>query len=321
MNILMITDNDPAGMGIAFTNAINRYTEHTSRLITTAEKYGFDYEKDIHLPDIEDDDFGEVEQLLKDADIIHFHVLRDENSHLGPLVIRDYIRGKRILHHHHGHPDYILNAQAYNDKYRKRGRKVIVSTPDLLKVAEKATWLPNLVPLKDVKFLPRYDSCLPRERIRVCQSPTRKFHKHTKEFKIALRNLQQKYPDRIQPVIIERIPYVECLRLKRTCHIVFDHMRGWFGIASLESLSQGKPVIAGLDEWNIQCIKEFTGAEELPWVIARTEKELEEKLETLIANAGRRDAIGKESRRFMEKHWSEKRVLEILMDIYEELPA
>lgn len=52
----MITENDPAGMGIAFANAINRYTEHTCRLITTAEKYGFAYEMDIHLPDIEDDD-------------------------------------------------------------------------------------------------------------------------------------------------------------------------------------------------------------------------------------------------------------------------
>src|SRR3989304_2839081 len=147
MNILMITDNDPAGMAIAFASAINRYTEHTCRSITTAEKYGFDYEKDIHLPDIEDDDFGEVEQVLKDADIIHFHVLRDENSHLGPLVIRDYIKGKKILHHHHGHPDYILNKGAYNEKYRRLGRKVIVSTPDLLKIAENATWVPNLVPL------------------------------------------------------------------------------------------------------------------------------------------------------------------------------
>ena len=64
MNILMITANDPAGMGIAFTNAINRYTEHTCRLITTAEMYGLDFEKDIHLPDIHDDDFGEVEHLL-----------------------------------------------------------------------------------------------------------------------------------------------------------------------------------------------------------------------------------------------------------------
>jgi hypothetical protein len=170
MNIVMITENDPAGMAIAFTNAINRYTKDTCRLITTADKYGFDYEKDIHLPDIEDDDFGEVEQLLQDADIIHFHVLKDENSHLGPLVIRDYIKGKVILHHHHGHPDYLINVDTFNEKYRRLQRKVIVSTPDLLQIAENATWVPNLVPLYDVHYLPYYEDGLRSKQIKICQA-------------------------------------------------------------------------------------------------------------------------------------------------------
>ncbi|MBW1723548.1 MAG: glycosyltransferase [Deltaproteobacteria bacterium] len=319
MNILMITDNDPAGMGIAFTHAINRYTDHRCRLITTAEKYGFDYDKDIHLPDIRDDDFGEVEQLLKEADIIHFHVLRDENSHLGPLVIRDYIKGKRILHHHHGHPDFIINAQVYNEKYRKLGRRVIVSTPDLLKVAENATWVPNLVPLNDPLFLPRYDDSLPSTSVRICQSPTRKYHKHTREFKEAIDNLKKKFPGRIEPIIIELLPYKECLRIKRACHVVFDHMRGWFGIASLESLSQGKPVIAGLDDWNIRCIREFTGSDTLPWVIARNREELEDRLTELVVDAELRDQIGRSSRLFMEGCWTEQKVISLLMAIYQTL--
>jgi hypothetical protein len=314
----MITDNDPAGMGIAFTNAINRYTEHTCRLITTAERYGFDYEKDIHIPDIEDDDFGEVEQLLKDADIIHFHVLKDENSHLGPLVIRDYINGKKILHHHHGHPDYLINTDVYNEKYRNLNRKVVVSTPDLLKIAEGATWIPNLVPLDNVQFLPRYDDSLPQDVIRICQSPTRKYHKHTREFKNSLNRLQKEFPF-VKSLIIEKLPYVECLRLKRSCHIVFDHMRGWFGIASLESLSQGKPVIAGLDEWNITCIKEFTGADELSWIIARNQDQLEEKLEKLIPDGDLRNNIGRKSRQFMEDHWTEQDALRVLFRMYETL--
>ncbi|OEU69517.1 MAG: hypothetical protein BA863_14450 [Desulfovibrio sp. S3730MH75] len=315
MKIVMITANDPAGMGIAFTNAINRYTEHTCRLITTSEKYGFDYEKDIHLPDIKDDNFGEVEQLLKDADILHFHVLNDENSHLGPLVIRDYIKGKKILHHHHGHPDYIINVDAYNEKYRKLKRKVIVSTPDLLKLAENSTWVPNLVPIHDVHFLPRYDNSLPQKVIKICQSPTRKYHKHTQEFKTVMQKLKQKYPH-VKSLIIENRPHLECLKIKRTCHIIFDHMRGWFGIASLESLSQGKPVIAGLDDWNINCIKEFTGSDELPWIIARTEDELQDKLEELITDSKLRNTIGMESRKFMEECWTEQHALSVLFKVY-----
>ena len=316
MKILMITDNDPAGMGIAFCNAINRYSEHSCRLITTQERYGIDFEKDIHLPDIEDDDFGEVEQLLKDADIFHFHMLRDENSHLGPLVIRDYIKGKKILHHHHGHPEYLINADAYNEKYKRLKRKVIVSTPDLLKMAENSTWVPNIVPINDVQFLPRYEHTLPDDKIRVCQSPTRKFHKHTNEFIKVMRDLEKRHSN-LETIIIEKTPYFECLRIKRTCNIVFDHMRGWFGIASLESLSHGKPVIAGLDDWNIECIKDFTGSESLPWLVARNEDELEQCLIRLIGDGDVRRFHGERSRVFMEDHWTECHAVRYLIDVYE----
>lgn len=318
MNIVMITDNDPAGMGIAFCNAINRYTEHTARLITIQERYGINFESDIHIPDIENDDFGEIEQLLKDADIFHFHMLKDENSHLGPIVIRDYIKGKKVIHHHHGHPDYLINADIFNEKYKKLKRRVIVSTPDLLNVADNSTWIPNLVPVYDIQFMPRYENALQEGSIKICQSPTRKFHKHTDEFRTVMTELKKKYSN-IETLIIEKTPYFECLRLKRTCNIVFDHMRGWFGIASIESLSHGKPVIAGLDDWNIKCIKEFTGSATLPWVIARNSSQLEIELERLINDKELRLETGIQSRLFMEKCWTEQHALKRLLDVYNSL--
>ncbi len=318
MNIVMITDNDPAGMGIAFCNAINRYSEHSARLITTQERYGINFESDIHIPDIENDDFGEIEQLLNDADVFHFHMLKDENSHLGPLVIRDYTKGKKILHHHHGHPDYLINADAFNAKYKKLKRKVIVSTPDLLKITDNASWLPNIVPVNDVQLLPRYENTLADEKIIICQSPTRKFHKHTDEFMLAVHRLEKKY-DNLKMLIIEKTPYYECLALKKTAHIIFDHMRGWFGIASLESLSHGKPVIAGLDDWNIKCIKEFTGVDSLPWVIARNCDDLVAELENLIKDKDLRNRTGGQSRTFMENHWTEQHALALLLEVYTSL--
>ncbi len=318
MNILMITANDPAGMGIAFTNALNRYTDHTCRLITTAEKYGFEYEADIHLPNIHDDDYGEVEDLLQKADVIHFHVLNDENSLLGPLIIRDYIKGKKILHHHHGHPDFRINIDGYNQKYRKLGRKVIVSTPDLLQITENAIWVPNLVPINDVHYLPRFEDTLPEQPIRICQAPTKKFLKNTGVFKQAVSELQGT-GRQIEPVILERLPHTECLKLKRSCHLIFDHMWGWFGISSLESLSQGKPVIAGLDDWNIRCIKEFTGADELPWLVARDGDQLQSILTEYVDDRGKRTGAGMASRAFMEKYWTEEHALGILLDVYKGL--
>lgn len=324
----MISENDPAGIGIAFTNAINTYTEHSCRLITTTTKYNFDFEKDLHIPDIltqittdstdsaDSEGFEEIEQLLRDADIIHFHMLADDSISLGPIKVKDYLPGKAILHHHHGHPDFRSHPEKYRQKYRRLKREVLVSTPDLLQLMPGATWQPNLVPIDSPPYLP-FQS---RENgtVRICQSPTRKDLKDTAEFKSVISSLKKKYGN-LEGVIVENTQHENCLRAKQKCDIHFDHMQGYYGVSSLESLSQGKPVIAGLDEWNIKCIKEFTGADKIPWIIAQTNDELEDNLERLITDTESRNNIGMQSRCFMERYWTEKHVLKILMETYKTL--
>ena len=130
-----------------------------------------------------------------------------------------------------------------------------------------------------------------------------------------MNDLEKKY-DNLETLIIEKTPYLQCLSMKRTCNIVFDHMRGWFGIASLESLCHGKPVIAGLDDFNQECIKTFTGKEKIPWHVARNEGELRQTLVTLIEDRDLRLASGKQSRSFMEKYWNERIILDLLFDAY-----
>ena len=316
MNILMITENDPAGMGIAFTNAINRYSEHTCRLITTTTRYNFGTEKDLHLPALDEEGFGEISELLQKADILHFHQLADENTELGPIRAKEFITGKAILHHHHGHPDFRSHPDKYREKYHRLKRKSLVSTPDLLKLLPEAVWQPNLVPINAPNYLPR--SIEAENRVRVCQAPTRKDLKNTAEFEVIMASLERKYGN-VEGVVIANTRHEECLRIKQSCEIHFDHMQGYYGVSSLESLSQGRPVIAGLDEWNLKCIKDFSGCEDVPWVIARNRDELEDRLEELIENGSLRNRSGVASRRFMERYWTEQHVLKILMETYKTL--
>ena len=321
MKILMLGLNDPAGMMLAFSNAINRYTTHQSRFISFRTAYSLDLSYDIELPRLKDDDFSEIEHLLKTADIFHFHMLFDEHYQIGPLKVKDFVKGKGLLHHHHGtydHQCFESLAANYEARYRAMGRKVLVSTPDLLQLLPVASWQPNLVPLFDIEYLPREEHLRREDVFKVVQAPTRKWHKHTAEFLRATARLKQRFPH-VETQIIENMSYRECLKIKRSSHSVFDHMNGWFGISSLESLAQGVPTLAGLDAWNIRHISQFAETDDLPWLITRTELELEKTLSDLIESSALRESNGKQARQFMLKHWSEEKVISRLIETYQSL--
>ncbi len=256
MRILMIAINDPAGTAIEFTKAINRYTRHTCRLITKEIRYNFMFEKDIHLPWVDADGWDKVEELLKTSDVFHFHMTADEDIELGPFRPRDYMQGKTIVHHHHGHPDFRGNPEKYRRKYKERKRtNLLVSTPDLLKLLPGAKWQPNLVPVDDSLYTPLENKA--DEPVIICHSPTRKDLKNTTEFIHAVNKLKKESKIPIELRLIENTSHKECLRLKRESHILFDHLQGYYGVSSLEGLSQGLCVVAGLDEWNKKHIKKI----------------------------------------------------------------
>ncbi len=313
----MLTANDPAGMGITFCNALNAFSEHICRLVTTETKYNFEFEKDIHIPDLTEVGFDEVEALLRDADVFHFHILSDENMTLGPLSVRDYTKGKAILHHHHGHPYFQENYQAYREKYRQLGRLVVVSTPDLLRWLPDATWIPNIVPIDDPLYRP--DQEMKRNgTVIVGHSPTRQDLKKTDVFKTVMDRIISKNGN-VEKCIITNSLHKTCLGLKRGCDVFFDQLGPSFGVSSLEALSQGIPTLARLDDLNIKAIHEFTGSSSMPWVNVSDEGSLENSLESLISNEPTRREIGANSRTFMENYWNEQRILDRLSTVYAEL--
>jgi hypothetical protein len=313
MNIVMITTNDPAGTGIAFAQALNRHTPHRCRLVTTEIRYNFLYEKDLHVPWLSR--FDELERVLAEADAFHFHMAADEHLQLGPYRPRDF-GCKKMVHHHHGEPAFRADPRRFAERELALGRRAIVCTPDLWKSYPEAEWVPNLVPLDDPDYRPRgeYNH---RYEIFVGHSPTRKELKNTAEFREVAARLALRNP-RLRLRIIENTPHRECLRLKKGCDVFFDHMQGYYGVSSLEALSQGVPTVAGLDEWNLRCVREFAG-EEPPWVLARTPAELECRIEGLAADLDYREFIGRSSRSWMERCWTEAKVARRLARVYESL--
>lgn len=313
----MIAINDPAGTAIAFTKAIKKHTEHTCRLITKEIRYNFMFEKDLHLPWLNQEGWEEVENLLSTSDVFHFLMTADENIDLGPFCPGDYLKNKQIVHHHHGHPDFRGNPTKYVQKYRQLKRKnLLVSTPDLLNLLPQATWQPNLVPQQESLYKPvKYK---PNPPVRLTHSPTKAELKNTDLFQKNIYNIKSKIRLPLEVDLIQNTKHTECLKRKQKAHILFDHLQGYYGVSSLEGLSQGLCVIAGLDEFNQKQIKEFAGTSRLPWYISQPDS-LENDLLTLIKDKDLRKDIGVYSRYFIENYWSEKKVAQQLNDFYNHL--
>ncbi len=319
MRIVMIAENDPAGVGSLLRTALHRHTGHTCRLVTTQLRYNHLYEKDLHVPWLDAAGLEELADVLNEADVFHFHMLADEHMPLGPLTAAPFLPGKAIVHHHHGHHVFRANPEIFQKKYRDLGRKnLLVSTPDLLRKLPGARWQPNLVPQDDPAYRPHPRQ--PDGRVRLGHSPTRKDLKNTDDLLAVHAKLQRERPDlNLDLDVIDDATHARCLARKQACDMVFDHMQGYYGMSSLEALSQGLPAIAGLDDWNRATIREFFGCHDLPWVLARTPEELEAVLVRLAQDPDERRTIGAASRAFMETVWSEKRLVTALADFYENL--
>ncbi len=315
MRIVMMAINDPAGAAIAQANALNRHTGHECRLITKELRYNFMFQKDLHEEWLLPEDRHEVAALLESADVFHFHMTADEDLTFCGLCPRDFLRGKIVVHHHHGHHDFRSNPLKFQQKYKERKRsKLLVSTPDLLHLLPGARWQPNIVPLFDPLYRPMPGK--PESPVKVAHSPTRKDLKNTDEFLEVMRRVQAEGGD-VALELIENTAHVECLRMKRRCHILFDHLQGYFGVSSLEALSQGLCVVAGLDDWNQAVIRDFTGAGELPWVVSSLAS-LERDLRTLLLDRDTREEHGRRSREFMLRYWTEQAMIQHLAMFYEE---
>lgn len=310
MLILMLAENDPAGTAIRFAKALNTYTNHQCRVVTAQTRYAHAWEKDLHVPDLNAAGLDEVESLLRRAEVFHFHMVIDEHYAFGPFLPREYLAGKMVVHHHHGHHAFRSNPEMFRRKYQALGRRrLLVATPDLLHMLPEARWQPNLVPLGEAQAMP------PGPSLVVSHAPTRRELKNTAELQHVVDRIRRDDP-RLVLDLIDNVPHVQCLARKARSHVTFDHMQGYYGMSSLESMALGRPIIAGLTDHTRDVIREELGCQELPWLQATTEAALEAVLRQLLREPEALEARGRQARQFMERHWHPARIAAMLAAVY-----
>lgn len=336
MLIVHVTNTDPAGAVFNTIRAVNHYTPHRARLITTQMIPQFDFPKDI----LDQYDGGdEVVALLEQADIVHFHKVTEDFSFnlelargIRTIKVSELAKKAKFVYQLHGAASERNFPKETAEMYTKRNAIVLAATPDLEQTYKdlgvNIRFFPNNVPINDVRYLPRATddpitaSDGVTKKFCVFQSGTNSILKNMHVIRGVMDKLQKELPVFFLHTTPDNIQTQDfALRHKRISHIVFDHIEGYYGLSSLEALSMGKPTIAGLSAYTQDAICKFFDSyiSNLPWVVARNEEEIEKSIRDIILNDELRREIGSKSRKFMEEVWSDAAVARRLADFYQSL--
>jgi len=137
------------------------------------------------------------------------------------------------------------------DEERRRGiakmtrfvHHIWALNPDLLYFLpeEKASFLPYTV----AHFTPQSLPPKMRKKMIVAHAPTNQEAKGSKFVLEALNQLQKKYPDQIEVLLVEGKSHEVALEIYRQADLIIDQILiGWYGAFAVEAMLMGKPVIA-----------------------------------------------------------------------------
>lgn len=249
VKFLFLGNADTGGQNTAIARAIRTYTKHDARSIRMNDNYiHFPYDLCRDLSNYSNFDGkyysrDDILEIVRDTDIIVFDTY--DRFYGYDILFEDHYLGKRVVYRHNG-DQYRLNPLVAGSFHRMNNDALVVSTPDLLKVAPrivKQIWLPNVV--IDEDYLnslptPEYDDMLC-----VGHSPTNPKRKGTFEFIRALGNVAKDIP--IDFDLIARRGWYDAVRYRAMKqHIYFDQIQNdikWYGNASIEAAWIGQPVI------------------------------------------------------------------------------
>jgi glycosyltransferase involved in cell wall biosynthesis len=253
------------------------------------------------------------------------------------------IQNKKVLLHYHG-GDLRRVMSKDNKKFiNKHKLQSVVSIPDLLPQLDNTEWLPIPVPTESDLFTPSQNRN--DDIIKVVHTPTQRDAKKTDVIIKAVDLLKKKYD--VELMLIENIPYEECLKLKKEAHISFDNIEyGSYAGCSIEALCHEQPTLVYLNNTSMEEIEKESqkigikspfinvggpnqpNIEFLNKVVIGKAKNIITKvdyqsvynnLERLLADDSLRREIGKRGRKWVCKVHDEKIVSEKLVKKYESL--
>ena len=192
----------------------------------------------------------DIVKWWEQADVVHVHDHIPNMPTQRPTVVTFHGTGFRET------------PEAHLQLARNAGARPLVSTLDLwLQAPDETTWCPQI---DDLDWLATFRQ--PQDGpLRIGHAPTNRLLKSTAELEAAVAQLQADGAD-VELVMIERLPWLEALKVKGTCDILFDQTAYGYGGNAIEAWGMNIPVICGAQPATLTEYQRRFGA--LPFVLA-----------------------------------------------------
>ncbi len=284
MKIVLIAHLDTAGQSSILCKGLRDYTEHDARFIKIEKTY-LDYEQDIYYPSM----MKEAHNVMDQADIFHISE--------GIPVLEGYNLAEKVsetpsIQELHG--TYTgLNWQMLLARWFKN-KSVYVTHLSTANVREKigfSIYIPRSVDFRDFPQPKRNP-----DKIRVAHCPTNRTIKSTDLFLEIMGEIEKEYPY-VETVLVEKKSWNDCLKIKATCDLVFDHLgkvEQGYGLNSIEAMVFGIPSICKVGNYT------YIHHPDCP-VVNVSNDTLKAQLIKLIEDDTLRKSIGKRGIKFVKR--------------------
>jgi len=318
----MNTNGDPAGVSWLLHNTMKKHGIHSTHILGLRQQVnpllqGIDLCGDKHV--------HEVANALSAADIIHVNgfvsdTVTKPKGHYH-CNLDKYLSKPFILHNHGGSvlldpTIQLAEATRLNTKFR-----YVVCSPLTKHIIPSAKWLPNITPINDSMYKPVKRNF--NGTLLVCQKIFSDDVRSWKGTRVLIDTinvwLNGQYKYDIEFNVFSGLQIADCLKQTAKYHICIDNItQGFIGMSGWESLAKGQVVIARLDPL-VEYHYKMLGDGNCPIINVSGMDELAKVLRTLFQD---RDLLYKkcvESRKWMEKYYTPKKIMELYLKFYKKV--
>ena len=291
--MLFVSATPLAGMPWRTMKVCNRFLEEdggwAKPIIYDERAYG----KRMYPPGISGSP-SEIDEIYEEADVVIL------SSYMG----KEHARGRPYTRH------YSTEPFRWVEQSPEKHNSTVVAQYQA-RFAEHLDVLPNAIPIDNPLYKPGIKS---DEIINIVYSPTSRVdegwaNKSYKEVMLVFRQILNDLDlkNKVNIYLLENAPHETVMAARRKAHIVIDECStGSYHSTTLEGLSCGASVLVWIDADTQFAIKRLFEKDISFPVIQSLEKELYPNLRMLIENPTLLKSNMKESRKWMEKHYSEQ---------------